>query len=96
MVITDLALWVGAALAAVPDPGTGTAPPGFGGIVTILGWGAYGVSAACVGGILMVAIMMALAVRNGQFSDHAKMLGSVLFACMLGAAASGLVGALFT
>jgi hypothetical protein len=80
----------------IPNPGFGSAPPGSAGIVTILGWIAWGVSAACIGGILFQAIKMAISIRRGEFSEHAMGLGIVLFACIVGASAFGVVGAVMT
>ena len=79
----------------IPNPGFGTPPPGSGGIMTILGWIAWAVTAACVGGILVGAIRMAISIRRGEFAEHAMGLGTVLFACILGGSAFGIVGDLW-
>ena len=38
-------------LAAVPNPGHGSAPPGSNKLLTILSWTAWGVFALCVAGV---------------------------------------------
>ena len=81
-------------LAAVPDPGSGEAPPGVGDkVLTLLRWIAYLASAACVAGVLYTAAKMALAHRRGDDTNVAQ-LGWVLGACVLIGSASGIVGAL--
>lgn len=81
-------------LADVPNPGSGTAPPGVGEkVLILLRWLAWGATVACVGGILVTAIMMAMAHRQGR-DTNVSQLGWVLGACMLIGSASGLVGAL--
>jgi hypothetical protein len=77
-----------------PNPGTGTLPPGTGGLLTILRWAAGVVSVVCVGGILFVAGRMALQHQRGEAGQHMSGLGWVLAACILVASASALVGAL--
>jgi hypothetical protein len=85
-----------AALAAVPSPGGGLAPPGSAKIVTILQYLFWGVSGACVAGVLMVAAKMAMATRGGSHGggEHAASLGWVLVATVVAGSASGLIGAL--
>ena len=79
-------------LAAVPDPGQGTEPPGAAAILTILGWIAWIVFAACVAGVLVVAIKLALAFRRGEGGEAAGQLGWVLGAAILGSSAAALIG----
>ena len=66
-------------------------PPGFGGITTVLGWAAWFVTAACVLGIIIVAIKLAIAHRRGEGGEAAGQLGWVAFAALLGSAAGPLV-----
>lgn len=80
-------------LAAAPDP-TPEQPPGTEGLLTMLNWGGWLVSAACVAGILVVASMMALKHRRGESGESMGALGWVLGACVLGSAAGALTGAL--
>jgi hypothetical protein len=84
-----------AALAAVPNPGGGLAPPGSAKIVTILQYLFWGVSGACVAGVLIVSAKMAIASRGHHGGgEHAASLGWVLVATVLAGSASGLIGAL--
>lgn len=82
-------------LAAPPDPGQGTQPPGkvASGVTTMLGWAAWVVFAICVLGILVVAGMMAIAHRRGEGGQHAAGLGWVLGATAVAGSASAIVGA---
>jgi hypothetical protein len=52
----------------------------------------YGVVAACVAGVFMVAGKAALAHRRGELHDVMGQLGAVLTACVLVASGSALVG----
>lgn len=78
----------------VPNPGTGTQPPGTGGLITILKWVAWVVSGICVVGVLMVAGRMAVMHNRGEGGQHMTGIAYVLAACVLVGAASALVGAL--
>ncbi|WP_230211005.1 hypothetical protein [Streptomyces kaniharaensis] len=77
------------------NPGTGDAPPGVGeNLKLILQWVAWIVFSLCVCGILLTAGKMAISHSRGQGGEHASSLAWVLGACILGGAASSLVGAL--
>ncbi|MGI5347350.1 hypothetical protein ACQEU8_04055 [Streptomyces sp. CA-250714] len=78
----------------VPDVGGGSAPPGSEGLVTVLKWVAWTVTALCVAGIFGVAARMAVDHSRGGSREHVKGLGLVLGACVLVGSASGVVGAL--
>jgi hypothetical protein len=82
------------ALAGVPDPGQGLAPPGSAQLLTILKYLSWGVSLACVAGVLIVAAKMAVAHgRGGGGGEHAASLGWVLGAAVIAGSASALIGA---
>ena len=55
MLLSKALHWSGVIIAEVPNPGTGTAPPGSEGILTILQWVAWIVFALAVVGILVTA-----------------------------------------
>lgn len=78
--------------AAIPDPGQGTEPPGAAAILTVLGWLAWAVFAACVAGVLVVAIKLALAFRRGEGGEAVGQLGWVLGAAILGSSAAAIIG----
>lgn len=81
-------------LAGIPNPGSGQRPPGADKLVTILGWVAWIVILACVGGILVTAARMALAHQRHESSQHAASLGWVMGACILVGSATAIVQAL--
>lgn len=78
----------------VPNPGSGEAPPGSDGLVTILKWVFYIASAMCVLGVLIAGGMMAVSVQRGSGGEHVARLGWALGGCIVIGAASALVGAL--
>ncbi len=81
-------------LAAAPAFGN-QQPPGTNKITTLLSWGAWGVTFACVFGVLAVAAGMAVKHRRGEDgSEQLGRLGWVLGAVVLGSAAGPLVNAL--
>jgi len=80
-------------IAAVPDPGRGSQPPGSGGIVTIIKWAAWIGLAVCVLGVIIAGASMAVASRRGDGGEHMSKLGWVLGGCIIIGSASGLVGA---
>lgn len=82
-----------ALLAAPPDPGTGTAPPGAAAITKLLQYTAWVVFAFCVAGVLISAGTMAIKHRRGGGEEAAGGLGWVLGACIIAGSASALVGA---
>lgn len=77
-----------------PDVGGGSAPPGADGLITVLKWVAWTVTALCVAGIFGVAARMAVDHSKGGGREHIKGLGLVLGACVLVGSASGIVGVL--
>ena len=80
---------------AAPQPGR-QQPPGTEGLTTMLSWGGWGVSFACVAGLLVVAAMMAIKHRRGEPGESMGSLGWVLGACVLGSAAGPIASALIT
>jgi hypothetical protein len=85
--------WTHIVLAAIPVP-PAVQPPGTAGLLTAVGWVAWVVTLACIGGIFFVAAKMAFAHRRGEGSEAVGQLGWVLGACVLVAAAGPLVNAL--
>jgi hypothetical protein len=85
---------VGFVLAAPPDPGQGTPPPGSEKLLLLLKWVAWAVFGCCVAGVLIVAGRMALMHRRGEGGEHAAGLGWVALACILAGSASSIVGLL--
>ncbi|MEZ2373413.1 hypothetical protein [Arthrobacter sp. RCC_34] len=81
---------------AIPNP-TPEEPPGGGGFLKILGWGAWVVFGLAVLGILIVAGKMMIDNKQGHGGgQHAQALGTVLTGCIIASVASGIVGAIVT
>jgi len=80
-------------LADINAPGS-VQPPGTEGLLTVLGWFAWVVTLACIGGIFLVAGKMAVSHRRGEGSEAVGQLGWVMGACVLIAAAGPIVNVL--
>jgi hypothetical protein len=78
---------------AIETP-TAVQPPGTEALNQLLQWGAWGVSFACLAGIMIVAATLALRHRRGEAGENAGQLGVVMAAAVLGAAAGPIVTAL--
>ena len=89
-IATQLAYFV----TQVPDPGSGTAPPGSEGIITILQWAAWIAAAVCVLGVLIAGAMMAVQMRQGEGGQSVTRLGWVMAGAIVIGSASALVGAI--
>jgi hypothetical protein len=83
----------GQVLAGVPNPGTGQAPPGAQGFLTILRWAAWVAFGVCVLGVIVAGALMAVHSRRGEGGETAARLGWVLAGAIVVGSASGLVGA---
>lgn len=83
-----------AIIAAVPNPGQGTQPPGSDGIVKILGWAAWIAVAVCVIGVLVAGSKMTIEHRRGGGGESVASLGWVAGGCIVIGSASAIVGAL--
>jgi hypothetical protein len=80
----------------LPNLGSGTAPPGSDKVVQVLKWGMWGVTIACVAGVLITAGRMAMQFRShgGGGGEATTNLVWVLLACVLAGSATAIVGAL--
>lgn len=82
-------------LAAVVDPGQGSAPPGSDKATSVVSWIAWVATAACVVGFLICGARMALSHQgHGPGGQHGTSLSWVMGGCVVVGAASALVGAL--
>jgi len=82
-------------LAAIPNPGQGTAPPGSAQLLKIMSWGAWGVFGVCVVGVLLSGAKMAVdRQRGGGHGEHGASLAWTLVGCVVAGSASAIVGAL--
>ncbi len=80
----------------VPDPGAGTAPPGSGGFITIMGWAKWAAFGICIVSLIFAGAMMGWGRNRGEGSDHAAQIGRVLIGVAVASAAFSLVSALAT
>jgi hypothetical protein len=83
-------------LAAVPNPGQGTPPPGSAKLLTILSWTAWGVFALCVAAVLISAAKLAHAHNQGYggANQHTTSLVWALVASVVAGSSAAIVGAL--
>lgn len=81
-------------LAAEINPPGSVQPPGTEGLLTVLGWLAWVVTLAAIGGVFLVAGKMAVSHRRGEGSEAVGQLGWVLGAAVLIGAAGPVVNAL--
>ncbi|RCV50308.1 hypothetical protein [Marinitenerispora sediminis] len=83
-------------LAAVPDPGSGEAPPGSEGFIAILGWAKWVALGICVLGLMIAGATMAIQSRRGEGGEHMGKIGMVLAGVIIISAATSLVSFLVT
>ena len=79
---------------AVPDPGGGSAPPGFENFTTIMGWGKWIGLGILVMALIFAGVKMAIGNRRGEGGDHAASIGWVLGGVLVVSAAFSIVGLL--
>lgn len=80
----------------VPDPGEGTAPPGFEGFTTIMGWGKWIAFGLLVMALIFAGVRMGIANRRGEGGEHAAGIGWALGGVLVVSAAFTIVGFLAT
>ena len=80
----------------VPNPGAGTAPPGSGGFISIMGWAKWVALAVCVLGLIAAGALMAIQSRRGEGGEHVGKIGMALGGVIIISAAAALVGFLTT
>jgi hypothetical protein len=85
------ALPAAAAMAAAPNPGNGTQPPGTAKLLTLLQWLAWLGYAACVAGVIMAAIGLVMEHKGRGSGGGGGQLVMVLIGALLIGAASKLV-----
>lgn len=83
-------------LAVVPDPGTGSAPPGAEGFISILEWVKWVALGICVVGLMVAGATMAIQSRRGEGGEHLGKLGMVLAGVVVISAATSLITFLVT
>lgn len=81
---------------AVPDPGTGEAPPGAEGFLLILRWAFWIGLAVCVGGLIAAGAYMSFSFSRGEGGEHVGRILKVLGGVVIIAAATSLISGLVT
>ncbi len=81
---------------AVPDPGGGSAPPGFENFTTIMGWGKWIAFGILVMALIFAGVRMGVGTRRGEGGEHAHSVGWVLGGTILVSAAFSIIGLLAT
>ena len=93
MILLDLVAFVPM---DVPNPGGGSAPPGFGNFTTIMGWGKWIALGILVMALIFAGVRMAIGNRRGEGGEHAASIGWVLGGVLVVSAAFAVVGVLAT
>lgn len=76
----------------VPNPGAGTAPPGFANFTTIMGWGKWVALGILVMALIFAGVRMAIGNRRGEGGEHAAGIAYVLGGVIVVSAAFAIVG----
>lgn len=80
----------------VPDPGSGSAPPGFQGFIVILEWVKWISLGVCVIGLMVAGATMAINSRRGEGGEHMGKIGMTLAGVIVISAAASLISFLVT
>jgi len=78
-------------MAAVPNPGDGTAPPGFGKFNDIMGWAKWIALGILVIALMAAGVRLAVAGRTGDGGEHVTQIGRALGGVIIVSAAFALV-----
>ena len=81
-------------IAAVPNPGQGSAPPGSDKLLTILRWAAWGTFAVCVAGVLLSGGRLAISHNQGYGGGNQHAMGLVM--SLIGAVIAGSAASIVT
>lgn len=81
---------------SVPNPGAGSAPPGFEKFTTIMGWGKWISLGILVMALIFSGVRMAIGNRRGEGGEHAASIGWVLGGVLIVSASFAIVGFLAT
>lgn len=79
-------------LAAVPDPGAGTMPPGFAAFQTVMGWAKWIALGVAVLGLILLGASMTISARRGEGGEIGGWLGRLLVGVIIIGAAFTIVG----
>ena len=78
-------------LGAVPNPGDGAAPPGFGKFNDIMGWAKWIALGILVVALMAAGVRLAVAGRTGDGGEHVTHIGRALGGVIVVSAAFALV-----
>lgn len=80
------------AAANVPDPGNGSAPPGFGKFTDVMGWVKWVALGVAVIGIMVIGAKLAIGSQRGEGGQHLGALGQSMVGVIVISGAASLVG----
>lgn len=78
-------------IGAVPNPGDGTAPPGFGKFNDLMGWAKWIALGILVVALMAAGVRLAIAGRTGDGGEHVTHIGRALGGVIVVSAAFALV-----
>jgi hypothetical protein len=78
--------------ADVPDPGNGTAPPGFEKFQAVMGWAKWVALGVVIIGLFVIGTKLAIESRRGEGGAHLGALGMAMGGVIVIAGATSLVG----
>lgn len=83
-----------AASVTIPDPGAGSAPPGFRGFITLMSWAKYLSLGVCVIALVIAGARIAFNSRRGDGGETVSQVGNPLLGTIVVAAAFSAITAL--
>jgi len=76
----------------VPDPGNGSAPPGFEKFTAVMGWVKWVALGVAVIGIIVIGAKLTIGANRGEGGQHLGALGTAMVGVIVIAGAASLVG----
>lgn len=94
LAVSDLVTTAAPAVLAgvVPDPGSGSMPPGFEAFTTVMGWAKWVGLGVAVVGLIILGVTMTVSARRGEGGEIGGWLGRLLVGVIIVSAAFTIVG----
>jgi hypothetical protein len=89
---TELLSITAAVPMSVPDPGSGSMPPGFEAFTTVMGWAKWIGLGIAVVGLIILGVTMTVSSRRGEGGEIGGWLGRLLIGVIVISAAFTIVG----